>query len=394
MKSFEFYNPTKIIFGTGAESCVGNEILQLGGRQVLVIHTTNQSLATLIDGILCQLEQAGIKYNCLTGVVPNPKLSLVAKGIETGRAMKADFVLAIGGGSVIDTAKAIAVGIANPGGDIWDFFSGQRDPEVSLPVGVILTLAAAGSESSMSSVITHDESKLKRSMDLDLLRPKFALMNPELLKTLPAVQIGHSIVDVMMHTLERYFSIDQGNKLTDCIAEGLLRNVIDCGRILSKDRQNLQALSELMWSGSISHNGLTGLGADGDWSTHIMSQELSGLFDVPHGAALAALWGSWARYVMANDLPRFAQYAANVWGVKFDCRDLTSAASLGIQLTEELFASLGMPISIPELGIGTLDDGMLNLMSQRATNGGQNSFGSIKLLNDTDVYEIYKRANC
>ena len=285
MKSFQFFSPTKVIFGKDAELTTAEEIKKFGGSRVMIVYGGGSVVKSgLLDKIEQLLKKEGLPFTVLGGVQPNPRLSLAKAGVKQATQFGADFILAVGGGSVIDTAKGIALGVANPQTDIWLYWTKEIVAKKSIPVGVVLTISAAGSETSDSAVITDDETGSKRGLSTELNRPKFAVMNPELTYTLPKYQILCGIVDIMMHTLDRYFTLTDGNELTDEIAEALLRVVIKNGEIALKNPCDYQAMSELMWCGSISHNGLTGLGAAIDFAVHQLGHELSGKFDVAHGS--------------------------------------------------------------------------------------------------------------
>ena len=313
---FTFYSPTKVIFGKDAELNAAKEIKEFGGTKVIIVYGGGSVVRSgLLERITKQLDDEGIPYTTLGGVKPNPRLSLAREGVKQAIENGVDFVLAVGGGSVIDTAKAIAHGTANPEIDIWSFWTREAVLEKSLPVGVVLTLSAAGSETSNSAVITNDETHNKRGLATDFNRPRFALMNPELTYSLPKYQIMCGIVDIMMHTMDRYFTSDLGNELTDEIAESLLRVMIKNGPVALENPRDYHAMSEIMWCGSLSHNGLTGLGGKQDFATHALGHELSGKFDVAHGASLSTMWGSWARYCFPQNPERFAQFGRKVWGI-------------------------------------------------------------------------------
>ena len=347
----------------------------------------------LIDRIEQILSEAGIKYISFGGVVPNPRLSLVREGIELCRKEKVDFILAVGGGSVIDSAKAIALALANPSIDIWDIFDGKATPTACVPVGVVLTIAAAGSETSQSSVITNEDGWLKKGFNNNLIRPKFAFMNPKLTYNLPPYQTASGVVDIMMHTIERYFCSQRGNELTDRIAEQVLRNTIKYGKLCMENPQDYKARSEVMWSGSVSHNQLTGLGSQGNFPGHLIEHELSALFDVAHGAGLAAIWCWWARYVVEADVNRFVQYAINVWDCLLDPIDPVVTALEGIKKTEEFFTAIDMPINLSQLGVGILNKAQIDEMSQKCCLFGQRLVGSVRPLRFEDVKAIYQMAN-
>ncbi len=317
MENFQYYAPTKVVFGKGTENKAGQLVKEQNCRKVL-IHYGSGSVkrSGLLDRIFASLDEEGISYISLGGVVPNPRLSLVYEGIDLCRREGVDFILAVGGGSVIDSAKAIGYGVENEG-DVWDFYERKRQACGCLPIGVVLTIAAAGSEMSDSSVITNENGWLKRGYNSSYCRPKFAVMNPELTMTLPKYQTASGCVDIMMHTMERYFNHCDNMELTDGISEHLLRTVMKNAKILMDEPQCYKARAEVMWAGSLSHNGLMACGNDGgDWACHQLEHELGGMFDVAHGAGLAAVWGSWARYVCDALPDRFEQFAVNVMGVE------------------------------------------------------------------------------
>lgn len=394
MQAFEFYSPTKIIFGPGTEQQVGTQAVSFGARRVLVVYGGHSAVKSgLLDRVLASLKDSGLACETLGGVHPNPRLSLVREGLKKALDFQADFLLAVGGGSVIDTAKAIADGAANPELDIWDDIWLKKVPlERALPVGVVLTIPAAGSESSDSAVLTKDETLEKRGLGSNLQRPRFAIMNPELTFTLPPYQVSCGIVDIMMHTMDRYFNPVTTNELTDEIAEGLLRTVIRNGRRALEHPGDYQAMSELMWAGSLSHNGLTGLGGSMDFATHQLGHELSARFDAAHGATLAAMWGSWARYCLDTNPARFARFGVKVWGLE-DKGDEKALAQAAIQATEDYFRSIGMPTSISEILGSVQPPEMLETLTWGCTFHGQRTIGSFRVLGHDDILAIYKLAN-
>lgn len=392
MQSFTYYSPTKVIFGKDAELACAKEIQNFGGSRVMVVYGGGSvAKSGLLERIEQQLEGEGLPYTALGGVQPNPRLSLARAGVRQAIEFGADFILAVGGGSVIDTAKGIAHGAANPGTDIWRFWTREAPLEKSLPVGTILTISAAGSEMSDSAVLTNDEIGSKRGLGSEFNRPKFAIMNPELTYTLPKYQIACGIVDIMMHTLDRYFTPTDGNGMTDEIAEALLKVVVENGGIALQNPGVYQAMSELMWCGSLSHNGITGLGAAVDFATHQLGHELSAMFDVAHGASLSAVWGAWAGYCYLVKPGRFARYARKVWGV--DERDDEIAASAGIERTVAYFSGVGMPTCFTELGIGVQSQTVLSDLADRCVFGGARTVGQFKVLGRDDIYRIYSIAN-
>lgn len=391
MNNFDWYAPTHIVFGRGTESEVSSLLKSSKCNRVLLHYGSVSVIRTgLLGKIKSSLDKAGIDYIELGGVVANPRLSLVYEGIELAKSKGVDFILAVGGGSVIDSAKAIAYGAAADF-DVWDLYDRKRTPESALPVGVILTIAAAGSEMSNSSVITNEDGGIKRGYSNNMVRPKFAILNPELTMTLPDFQTACGCTDIMMHTMERYFTSAGNMELTDGIAEALLRTVIKNALILVEDPKNYEARAEVMWAGSLSHNGLTGCGNGGDdFATHRIEHEISGMFNVAHGAGLAAIWGSWARYVLDDCLPRFKKFATNVWGIK-DSGDDREVALAGISRTEAFFKRIGMPISLRDFGF-ELTDEVINELSEKCERAVGGKVGAAKVLYRDDFKKIYRMA--
>jgi len=389
MFGFNYYTPTKVVFGKETELKVADLIREFGGTKVLIHYGGGSVIRSgLMKRVTDTLDAAGISYVMLGGAVPNPHLGLVYEGIELCKKEGIDFLLAVGGGSAIDSAKAIGYGVTNEG-DVWDFYDRKRDVKACLPLGVILTLAATGSEMSDSSVITKEEGLVKRGYSSDHGRPKFAIMNPELTMTLPDYQTACGCTDIMMHTMERYFTNGGNMEITDSMAEGLLRTVKTNAQILAKDPKNYDARAEVMWAGSLAHNGLTGCGNDGgDWMTHMLEHEMGGLYDVAHGAGLAAIWGSWARYVYKNCLPRFKRYAINVMGVEPAGTD-EEIALKGIEAMEDFYRSINMPTNMRELGINPTED-ELKTMAHKCSVSVGGASGSARVLNEEDMLAIYK----
>ena len=389
MFDFKYFTPTKVLFGKNTEDKVAELVQEFGGKKVLIHYGGGSVIRSgLMQRVTDKLDAAGIKYVKLGGAVPNPHLSLVYEGIELCKKEGVDFLLAVGGGSAIDSAKAIGYGLMNDG-DVWDFYDYKRQAKASMPLGVILTLAATGSEMSDSSVITKEEGLVKRGYSSDFGRPKFAILNPELTMTLPDYQTACGCTDIMMHTMERYFTNGGNMEITDSMAEALLRTVKENAKILARDPKNYDARAEVMWAGSLSHNGLTGCGNDGgDWMTHKLEHELGGLYDVAHGAGLAALWGSWARYVYKNCLPRFKRYAINVMGVPATGTD-EEIALKGIEAMEDFYREIKMPTNLRELGVNATDDD-LKLMAHKCAVGVNGGKGSARFLKEEDMLEIYK----
>ena len=389
MFDFKYFTPTKVLFGKNTEDKVAELIQEFGGKKVLIHYGGGSVIRSgLMQRVTDKLDAAGISYVKLGGAVPNPHLSLVYEGIELCKKEGVDFLLAVGGGSAIDSAKAIGYGLMNEG-DVWDFYDYKRQAKASMPLGVILTLAATGSEMSDSSVITKEEGLVKRGYSSDYGRPKFAILNPELTMTLPDYQTACGCTDIMMHTMERYFTNGGNMEITDSMAEALLRTVKENAKILARDPKNYDARAEVMWAGSLSHNGLTGCGNDGgDWMTHKLEHELGGLYDVAHGAGLAALWGSWARYVYKNCLPRFKRYAINVMGVPAVGSD-EEIALKGIEAMEDFYREIKIPTNLRELGVEASDED-LKLMAHKCAVGVNGGKGSARFLKEEDMLEIYK----
>lgn len=391
MENFNYYTPTKVVFGRGTEEQVGELVREQECKKVLVHYGSGSvKRSGLLDRIYSSLDAAGIEYLSLGGVVPNPRLSLVYEGIRICEEEGVDFILAVGGGSVIDSAKAIGYGVANEG-DVWDFYEKKRQVKACLPIGVVLTISAAGSEMSDSSVITNEDGWLKRGYSSDLGRARFAVMDPELTMTLPKYQTASGCTDIMMHTMERYFNQVENMELTDGISEHLIRTVMKNARILMEHPDDYNARAEVMWAGSLSHNGLTGCGTDGgDWASHQLEHELGGMFDVAHGAGLAAVWGSWARYVVDARPERFAQFAVNVMGVEKGTDEMETALR-GIEAMEDFYRSVEMPVNIRELGVDPTDD-QLREMAEKCSHFRKRTIGCVKKLDVDDMYRIYKNA--
>lgn len=420
MINFDFFTPTKILFGAGRESEVGKQVAAFGGHKVMIIYGKKGGhieTSGLLDRVHKSLSDAGLSYVDLNGVVPNPRLSLVKEGIRIGRAEGVDFLLPIGGGSVIDTAKGIGYGIANDF-EMEDLLYGHVKTDKNLPIGVILTIAAAGSEMSSSMVLTIEDGMMKRSYGHDCSRPKFAIMNPELTYSLPAYQTASGAADIMMHTMERYFTpTDTDTSLTDRIAEGLMVSVRDAAQVAVKEPENYEARATLMWAGSLSHNGLTGAGRVSDFGTHKIEHELGGMFDVAHGAGLAAVWGSWARYVYKTNPGRFAQFGKKVFGINISSStnitpnsnapeqpikpspiitdpELTStdtAALAAITAWETWCHSISMPTTLTELGIHPTD-AQIEEMAEKCVFGRNGHVGFFQPLTKEDIAAILKMA--
>ncbi|MCI9429003.1 MAG: iron-containing alcohol dehydrogenase [Lachnospiraceae bacterium] len=389
--NFNYYTPTQIVFGKDAELQTGALVQAQNCKKVLLHYGSGSARKSgLLDRIEKSLTEEGIAYVQLGGVVPNPRLSLVYKGIELCRKESVDFILAVGGGSVIDSAKAIGYGVANEG-DVWELYDRKKQASGCLPIGAVLTIAAAGSEMSDSSVITKEEGGIKRGYSSDYCRLKFAVMNPELTMSLPPYQTASGCTDILMHTMERYFTAGSHMELTDSIAEGLMRTVMKNAEILRDEPGNYDARAEVMWASSLSHNGLTGCGiVDKDFASHALQHEVGGMFDVAHGAGLAAIWGSWARYVYRDCLSRFVKFALDVMGVEAGNSDEETALK-GIEAMEAFYHRIGMPVSLKELGISPSDEQLQELAKKCSIASGGKK-GSAKVLREADMLAIYRNS--
>ena len=385
MQNFSYYSPTEFVFGRGAEEKAGEMIRKRGGTKVLVHFGGGSAIKSgLMDRVTASLEAAGLPYVTLGGVQPNPRSSLVYRGIELARAEHVDFILAVGGGSVIDSSKAIALGVPYDG-DFWDFFCGKAKPEKALGVGVVLTLAAAGSEGSKSCVITQEDGGFKRGCGNELNRPKFALMNPEVTYTLPAYQTACGATDMMAHVLERYFTNEKGVDLTDRLCEAVLSAVIKAAPVAIVEPDNYEARAQLMWAGTLAHNDSCGLGREGDWASHQIEHELSARYDVAHGAGLAVVFPAWMRYQLDHDPMRFAQLAVRVWGCDMDFEHPEKTALDGIARYEQFLKSIGMPTRLAELNVDPAD---IPAMAEKCKRNNAGRLGFFRPLDTEDIAKI------
>ncbi|MFV0363770.1 MAG: iron-containing alcohol dehydrogenase [Suipraeoptans sp.] len=392
MEGFKQYLPTEIVFGKDTQIEVSHLVKKYGGSRVFIAYGDGSVVKSgLLKEVEGYLEDANIAYKSVGGIKPNPLMSYAIELAAKAKEFNADIILAVGGGSVIDTAKAITYGVAYEPESIESFWDGDSEPKKRLPIGVILTISAAGSETSNSAVLTNEKTGIKKGLGIDLNRPDFAIMNPELTYTLPKYQVSCGIVDIYMHTIERYFTPPSENDMTDEIAEGLMRNVIKNGHAAYSNPTDYHAMSEIMWCGSLSHNGITGYGRTQDFSVHGLGHPLSSYYDIAHGATLSALWGSWARYVYKKDTKRFAHYGKHVFGI--EGKDDSESALMAIAATEKFFASLDMPISIGQLSTGVLADDKLKELAENATHYGKRVLGSFIEIRAKEGYEIYKDAN-
>ena len=392
IKDFNFFAPTRIVFGKNAEMQIGDLVAQQNGHKVLVHYGGGSAERSgLLDVVREQLKSHGIPFVELGGVVPNPLLSKVQEGISLCRREQVDFILAVGGGSVIDSAKAIGYGSLYDG-DVWDFWAGKAVPEACLPIGVVLTIPAAGSEMSSSCVITKDDGLLKRGINSDLCRCRFAVMNPERTYTLPPYQTAAGATDIMMHTMERYFSKYEDMTLTDAVAEALLRTVKDAAVVVMEHPEDYRNRAQIMWAGSLAHNDLTECGTEKDFATHRLEHELSALFGVTHGAGLAALWPSWARYVKDKHLSRFVQFAVNVMGVENDFAHPDETAEKGICAIEDFYRKIGMPTNIHELLGREITDDEIEVLVDKCSRGNTITIGAFEVLGADEMRAIYRLA--
>ena len=392
MHSFTHRAPTEIVFGKDSELQVANLIRKHGGHRVLVVYGGGSIIRSgLLDKVTKVLEEAEIPYKLYGGIQPNPLVSSVREGIKIALEMEADLILAIGGGSAIDAAKAIGDGVANPETDIWDFWTQKVPLTKMLPVGSILTIPAAGSETSSSCVITEDETKTKIGYNIDVHYPSFAIMNPEYSKTVPRYFLGCGVTDIMMHTLDRYFNYYEDNETTDEIAEAIMRMAIKHGKKAWEDPSDSHAMSEIMWVGSLSHNGLTGLGGTRDFTVHMFGHELSGKFNLQHGASMAVSWTPVSLYVMEARPSRYARYARNVWGVTEGTEK--EQALKGIMLTAEFFKSMEMPLCAEDFLDRKLTQEEIDDLALRCCFYHKKKVGHIRELDYEDMRYVFGQMN-
>ncbi len=387
MNDFNFYSPTEFVFGRGREKECGAYVKKYGGTRVL-LHYGGSSAARsgLLGRVKASLDTCGVQYCELGGVQPNPRDSLVYKGIDLARKEKVDFILAVGGGSVIDSAKAIAMGVPYEG-DFWDFYSGKQ-PEKALPVATVLTIAAAGSEGSGDSVITKEDGMLKRGAGSDLIRPRFSVMNPELTQTLPAYQTACGATDIMAHVFERYFTNTKEVEITDRLCEAVLLTMIkETPRVIA-DPDNYEARANIMWAGTVAHTNIVGVGREQDWNSHGIEHELSALYDCAHGAGLAVIMPAWMEYVYKHNVRRFCQMATRVFGQQMDYEKPEETALKGITAFRYFLRSIGMPINFAELGAKEKD---IPLLVEKFGLGDGRTGGFVHLSSE-DIAAIYKIA--
>lgn len=389
MNNFTYYTPTRMIFGRDTQKQTGSIIAGYGFKKVL-LHYGGGSIkkSGLYDEIIASLKEHHIEFIELGGVKPNPELSLVKQGVKLCKDNSVDLVLAVGGGSAIDSSKLIAVG-AKSDDDPWVFSSKEKTPVAALPIGVILTLSASGSEMSASCVITNENGWLKRGYNSDFHRPLFSICNPELTYTLPSFQTACGIVDIFMHTAERYFSAGAGTDISDRVAESLMKSVIETGPAALKNPKDYEARANLMWAGSLSHNDLTGCGRDVFMPVHQIEHEVSGMYtEVAHGAGLSVMFPAWAKYVYQKDSARFAQFAVRVMNCEMNFENPEQTALEGIIRLEKYFSSIGMPVTMEELGIA--DDSKFDEMAEKCTFFGKRKLTAKIVLGKEDIISVFR----
>lgn len=391
MDNFVYDTPTKVYFGKNEEENVGTYVAALGATKVLVHYGSGSAKKSgLLDKVTAALDAKKISWIELGGVKANPELPLVRQGIELCKKEGVDFVLAVGGGSVLDSAKAIANGAANPDVDVWDFNLGKVQPKASLKKGCILTLAAAGSEMSNSCVITDPENGDKRGYGSPFNRMNFAIENPELTYSVSAYQTACGTVDIAMHTIERYFCPGKDTQITDSIAEAVIKTINSCGMECIKNPTDYEARANMMWASSLAHNGLTQCGRMFQLTVHQFEHEVSGMYpEVAHGAGLAALWCSWARYVYKDSMDRFLQYAHNVWNVDIDFEHPEKTVLKAIAMQEEFYRSIGMPTTLRELGVKKED---LEVLALKCSRGKTRTLAGYRQLGYQEMLDIYSMA--
>lgn len=388
MNNFNFYSPTEFVFGRGRENEAGSMVKKYGGSRVL-LHFGGGSVirSGLLDRVKKSLEESGVYYVELGGVKPNPRDTLAYEGIDICRKEQLDFILAVGGGSTIDSAKAIAAGVPYEG-DFWDFYCGKARITKAVPVGTVLTIAAAGSEGSGDTVITQESTMLKRGAGSDALRPRFSILNPELTCTLPAYQTACGAADIMAHVFERYFTNTEEVEITDRLCEAVLSTMVkETPRVIA-DPMNYDARANIMWAGTVAHTNLVGVGREQDWNSHNIEHELSGLYDCAHGAGLAVIMPSWMEFVMPHDPMRFAQVATRVWGCAMNFKHPEVTAMEGIQCFRRFLASIGLPINLAQLG--AKEEDIPALVAKQGVGDGRT--GGFVKLSSQDIDAIYRIA--
>ncbi len=388
MQNFTFISPTKIIFGKDTESLLGNEVKQYSSNVLLCYGGGSIKKTGVYDKVINSLKHSNVNYTELSGIRPNPRLSLVYQGIKLCRENNINFIIGVGGGSVIDTAKAIAVGVPY-NGDVWDFYTGKQEVTKALPVGDILTIPATGTEASNSSVITNEQGLFKKGINSDLIRPVFSILNPELTFTLPAYQTACGACDMMAHIMERYFTNEPNVDLTDRLSEAALKTIINNTPLVLKNPKDYNARAEIMWAGTLAHNGLMGTGRVEDWASHKIEHELSAIYDIAHGAGLSIIFPAWMRYVYKHNIKRFVQFAVRVWDVNLSFDNEEAIALEGIRRITEFFKSIGLPVTLTDAGIS---QDRIEEMADKCTASDTNTLGNFVTLHKQDIINIYKMA--
>ena len=389
MNNFRFYAPTEVIFGRDVENKTGETAAKYGTKALLVYGKGSVVRSGLLSRVEASLDAAGVAYREFGGAQPNPTLAHAEQGVREALDFGADLVVGVGGGSAIDTAKAIAHGAANPEAALWDIWTKKVPLTRSLPVGAVLTMPAAGSEMSDSAVLTNEAAGKKAGISTDCNRCRFAVVNPALGATLPKYQLAAGVTDIMMHTMERYFIPGVRCDMTDELSEGLLRTVVKNGAAVLEDPDDYDSMAEVFWASSLSHNYLTECGRGKDFSVHKLGHALSARYGVTHGASLAAMWGTWALYLYEDCVPRFAQYARRVWGITE--ADDAAAARQGIDATVAFFRSIGMPGNLTELGVRPTEED-IRALALDATMNDTLRLSRIRPLDAQAVAEIYRNA--
>ena len=385
MENFSFYSPTEFVFGRETENECGKYVRKYGGTKVLIHYGSGSVVRSgLLDRVKASLDAENIPYVELGGVQPNPRDTKIYEGIELCRREKVDFILSVGGGSCIDSSKGIALGVPYDG-DFWDFYGTGKRVEKALPIGTVLTIAAAGSEGSGASVVTKEEGMLKRDVGSDLLRPRFSILNPELTCTLPAYQTACGATDIMAHVFERYFTNTAEVEITDRLCEAVLITMVkEVPRVIA-DPCNYEARANIMWAGTVAHNDIVGVGRSQDWNSHKIEHELSGLYDCAHGAGLAVVMPAWMEFVMNHNVMRFAQAAVRIWGCEMNFENPQETAMRGIICFRRFLHDIGMPINFAELGAKSED---IPVLVEKLGLGDKKTRGFVSLSSE-DVAEIF-----
>ena len=391
MQAFEFYCPTKIYFGKGAEAKVGEAVKHFGGTKVFIVYGGHSAVKS---GLIARIEQtltdAGLEHMSFGGVQPNPRLSHAREGVQKALAFGADFILGVGGGSVMDTSKAIAHGVANPETDIWDFWSKKAALTKTSRLGAVLTISAAGSEGSDSCVITQEDGNLKWGCPkTDLIRPKFSVLDPIYTYSLPDYQLACGAVDMLAHLCERYFTNTPDVALTDRLCEAVMKTIVDAAPKALADHSDYASHADLMWAGMLAHNNSCGIGRDQDWASHQIEHELSAFYDCAHGAGLAVVMPAWMEYVCGHDVMRFARFAVNVFGCEMDFAHPERTAQAGIRRLRDFFRTLGMPATLEEVG-GRAED-IPAMVAHRCEKPNGFPFGGFVKIQEVDMEAILRR---